>query len=183
MGTRGLVGLVVDGKVKASYNHFDSYPSGLGMDVVKFIQTMTDIDTVRVMARRIKMVQEDQRPHDLIDRANLRNLGITDDGGDWYSLLRHAQGDLAEYLRVGYMPDNEAFGGDSLFCEWGYLVNLDDQTLEVYRGFQREPHTAGRWATTPEDRGYYGIAQLDVIPFATLTAEDLKRIEEKAYDE
>jgi len=41
MGTRGLVGLIIAGKRHAIYNHYDSYPSGLGNDIIKFILSLT----------------------------------------------------------------------------------------------------------------------------------------------
>jgi hypothetical protein len=41
MGTRGLIGLIIAGKRHAVYNHFDSYPDGLGRDVVRFIISLT----------------------------------------------------------------------------------------------------------------------------------------------
>lgn len=34
MGTRGTWGFVADGDEKLTYNHFDSYPDGLGVDVL-----------------------------------------------------------------------------------------------------------------------------------------------------
>lgn len=37
MGTRGLLGFIIAGRRRASYNQFDSYPSGLGAQVAKFI--------------------------------------------------------------------------------------------------------------------------------------------------
>jgi hypothetical protein len=35
MGTRGLYAIVYRGKTYVFYNHFDSYPSGLGVQLVK----------------------------------------------------------------------------------------------------------------------------------------------------
>ena len=59
---------------------------------------------------------------------------------EWYSLLRAAQGDLEAHARgLRYMIDNADFLRDSLFCEWGYVINLDKGVLEVYRGFQKAP--------------------------------------------
>jgi hypothetical protein len=40
---------------------------------------------------------------------------------------------------------------DSLFCEYAYVVNLDDGLFEVYEGFQREPHDKGRYAAIEPD--------------------------------
>ena len=39
MGTRGLMGVRVDGVDKLTYNHWDSYPSGLGQDILEYLQT------------------------------------------------------------------------------------------------------------------------------------------------
>ena len=80
-----------------------------------------------------------------------------------------------------------------MFCEWAYLVNLDDQTLEVYQGFQDKPHNKGRFAPVevtldkviegPEDgddRTYYPIALVKTYPFAGIpSVEDFIKDLEK----
>jgi hypothetical protein len=38
MGTRGAVVLVADGQEKTVYNHYDSYPDGLGETVLKWVR-------------------------------------------------------------------------------------------------------------------------------------------------
>ena len=37
MGTRGFWGVRDNGRTRFTYNHFDSYPTGLGVDVAEFI--------------------------------------------------------------------------------------------------------------------------------------------------
>ena len=39
MGTPGAVGFRANKQDKVTYNHFDSYPSGLGSDVISFIRS------------------------------------------------------------------------------------------------------------------------------------------------
>ncbi|MGI9568837.1 MAG: hypothetical protein ACR2PH_03660, partial [Desulfobulbia bacterium] len=35
------------------------------------------------------------------------------------------------------VQNSVSFAGDSLFCEWAYLIDLDNDKLEVYVGFNR----------------------------------------------
>jgi len=44
MGTRGLLGLIIKAQRHGFYNHYDSYPSGLGNAIVKFLQSLKDGD-------------------------------------------------------------------------------------------------------------------------------------------
>lgn len=189
MGTRGLVGVVIDDTPKATYNHFDSYPTGLGLDVVKFVQGLDweNLDADREAFQNLTLVDESENPTDeQIDVLNARGIDspvAVSTGVDWYAWLREAQGNLSEYLRIGFMPNGTTFGSDSLFCEWGYLVNLDNQTVEVYRGFQTEPHTEGYWSDVPTQNGYHGIKRIAVIPFADLSDEVMTKIETDVYGE
>lgn len=51
MGTRGLLGHFIRAQKKGSYNNKDSYPTGLGINVVKFILSLSEeqIETMREM--------------------------------------------------------------------------------------------------------------------------------------
>lgn len=55
MGTRGFIGLIIAGKRHAVYNHFDSYPDGLGRDVVRFINSLTK-EQIDEMIKRLEEV-------------------------------------------------------------------------------------------------------------------------------
>lgn len=182
MGTQGLVGWVIDGEVKAAYNHFDSYPSGLGTNVFTYVRERLDsVEGWRERVRGVEMVNETTpglpesnealASEDLLRRAREAGLVNTSVGGrskdvTVYQALRDAQGDLTAYEKVQAMPDSREFAADSLFCEWGYLVNLDDGKVEVYKGFQREPHDRGRFSTlTNDDDRYFPIALLTEVSF------------------
>lgn len=51
MGTRGKIGFVQKGVRKGVYNHFDSYPSGLGDDIIKFILNHTDTELAEMVSK------------------------------------------------------------------------------------------------------------------------------------
>jgi hypothetical protein len=53
MGTRGLFGLIIQGRKYATYNHFDSYPKGLGAMIVVFILSLSPSD-IAAMAQRVR---------------------------------------------------------------------------------------------------------------------------------
>lgn len=175
MGTRGLFGFVVDGEVKVTYNHADSYPSGLGSDVLDWLKR-ADLDDAAARARQLELVT-DAVPPTPAQVERLRQFHdprvSTGSTTEWYSLLRHTQGDPAAVLAAGVMLDGVAFAADSLFCEWAYVVDFDRQKLEVYRGFQTAPHADGRFASdTPDRRGYYPIRLVAEFSFDDLPPDE-----------
>lgn len=132
------------------YNHWDSYPTGLGDVMVKWMLAQ-DGDFTDAIEKfdRLTAVDENAEPTEDQKLALVRYLDLsvgnrTD--GDWYNLLRDTQGNPSGALEAGFFVDYFKFGEDSLFCEFAYVVDLDDKVLEVYKGFQTEPHDAGRWA-------------------------------------
>jgi hypothetical protein len=146
MGTRGLSGFVADGKWFSMYNHFDSYPSGLGNDVLNFCKTVKDWDAVKVRVLKVKLVDNKYKPSkQLIAKySKFANLSVDrQTTEEWYCLLRELQGvGILEKVAdgtVGHMIDGQDFITDSLFCEWAYLIDLDKMTLNVYQGFQKTP--------------------------------------------
>ena len=159
MGTRGAYGFCKNGELKVTYNHFDSYPEGLGQDILDFIHG-TSIEEMNKMCDDLQLIDEKIPPtEEQIQKcrdAGSIDLGVSNQSvTDWYCLLRNCQGDLAMNCKVGMMSDDKDFLQDSLFCEYAYIINLDDNVLEVYRGFQQTP-PKGRFANTPiNENGYY----------------------------
>lgn len=158
MGTRGVFGVRCDEQDRMMYNHFDSYPECLGDGILRSIKSAIAKDgrsvcvaRWREQARKVRLVNERDKPTPA-DKLQCRMLGLVDTGvggqsdDDWYCLTRGGQGELLLMLASGVMLDAGKFILDSLFCEWGYLLNLDAEAIEVYRGFQDKPHNLGRYA-------------------------------------
>jgi hypothetical protein len=86
-------------------------------------------------------------------------------------LLRETQGSFKLTLESGVILDGNSFASDSLFCEWGYVVDLDNNVFEVYQGFNHVP-AVGRFASREEqeDGGseYYPITLVASFPLDDL---------------
>jgi hypothetical protein len=176
MGTRGALGFRVGGKDKITYNHFDSYPEGLGVAMAGFIAAKPSVEGARVMVARLKDVSgtEPSEAYRVLYEDSQEDVST---GQDWYSLLRGNQGDPEAILVSGvYEESGSSWLCDSLFCEWAYILNFDEEVLEVYVGFQTEPHEKGRYAPLREGSvvipEHYPVALVGSYPFADFQSED-----------
>jgi hypothetical protein len=186
MGTRGAFGYHVDGADKVTYNHSDSYPGGLGEEILKYVK-FYPAEKIAEVARKIALVDEKGTPSpELIEKyRRFANLSVGDQRLDkWYSLLREAQGRLECYHEgLEHMIDGRSFLADSLFCEWAYIVNVDAgefPCLEIYKGFNENAEAPGRYAKFGSN-GYQGVALIETIPLADLyrTRKSLSNITER----
>jgi hypothetical protein len=179
MGTRGACGFIVDGVEKITYNHFDSYPSALGNNVLKFLSGR-NLEELKKAVRKIQMIDPNSIPTQEQIQAckKYTDLNVSErPEPDWYCLVREAQGDLKAYVEdLSMMIDNKNFLKDSLFCEWAYIINLDVGKLEVYKGFNKDPNAAGRYAMSfkvGEYRGVVLIKEYDLSSVVSFSPMDI----------
>ena len=150
MSTRGFVGIRKNGVDKGGYNHYDSYPSGLGNEVLNYLKGKT-LKELKDVFDNIVFV--DYEKEDFVDAWDWDN-----------SCLKTRFTDNSEFLK------------DSLFCEYAYIINLDEKVLEIYRGFNKSPDGAGRYASQffknefPNLEQYYGVVLAKTIPLKELFA-------------
>lgn len=191
MGTRGFITFVVDGEEKTAYNHWDSYPSALGETVLHFLaahrhEVTCDLHkgasgAVVDQARKLRVVDGASKPtaEDIARFSKFswsaaQHGGGKDlrDGQEWYDLLHETQGKPALILEAGVIEDARDFPRDSLFAEWGYVVDFDAGKFEVYEGFQKSRHDKGRFAdrTPPNHKvgGYFPVALIASWPLDAL---------------
>ena len=168
MGTRGCIGFRFQGTDKLTYKHSDSYPSHLGVKMIETVRTFDD-EQLAGTAARLTMVNEDEVPS---AELQAKYNGQADTTDDWYWLLREIQGEIAPYVTGGvdHMIEYSGFMANSLFCEWAYILNMDERSLEIYRGFNKDPEAPGRYAALGEgdDMGYRGVRLYTVLPFSHL---------------
>lgn len=180
MGTRGLYGFRYHGIDKTTYNHYDSYPDCLGSDMIEYC-SKHDVETMRKIYDNIYLVNESVKPTqkdiDLCVTAGWYDGNVSLQTPDeWYCLLRNTQGNLSVYDSYldGKLPmiDNHHFIEDSLFCEYAYIINLDDEVLEFWKGFQKKPQDGNRYGNVPDD-GYYPCSLMASVPLDQITPESI----------
>lgn len=162
MGTRGCYGLYKNGVTKATYNHFDSYIGGLGKDILDFVAN-TSIPIMNKIFDKIELVREDSIPtiEQIENCQDFTDLSVSSQNiMDFYCLLRNAQGDLNAYKTdLKYMIDSKEFLGNSLFCEYAYIINLDKNVLEFYKGFNKVPQN-NRYSKFADEKEKYKECKL-----------------------
>ena len=172
MGTRGLYGFRKNGVDKLTYNHWDSYPDCLGEWVVEFCKN-TSITEMNEIFDRIILVNESNEPtEEQVNECMEFYDGSVSTGSvrEWYCLLRETQGNLTPYKHgLKYMIDSCDFIKDSLFCEYAYIINLDTNCLEFWRGFQDKPCEGNRYGTETGDNlgKYYPCKMISYYPLDT----------------
>lgn len=154
MGTSGNMVFVVDGQMKAGYVHFDSYPSGLGADVLEWLREQWEYDAVtlslqraRYFAQRLVVVNDETEPTPEQQRT-LRRFANTNVSSkqldERYVLLRETQGDPAKTLEAGYMYGDTRIEPyrPGYFGEYTYVVDFDKRTFTA-SGYG---HLLGHWS-------------------------------------
>jgi hypothetical protein len=168
------MGVRIGDQDKVTYCHFDCYPEGLGKKVVSAVRAMLrdpGIEGLKQLATELRLVDgnSEATPTEQERFGRFADDGVsTQKRSEWYVLLRELQGDLKGTLQAGVMIDSHEFLQDSLFCEYAYIVNLDDMAFECYRGFQREPHTKGRYAALTGRDEYKPVALVGSFDLADI---------------
>ena len=164
MSTRGVVGYYKNGNLKVTFNHFDSYPGGLGESVKQYI--FENINNLDDHFNNIKLINNEQLTDSIEEELNSLE-----------------QGNLLEYVTLGYMFDEKEFLKDSLFCGWAYIIDLDKKVLEIYRGFN-ENKPKGKfknWGKAKITDKYFPVTLVKTIPFEKIKNFDMCKFEEKIY--
>jgi len=163
MGTRGTTGFQIDGVRKSSYQQYDSYLDGVGLDVLNFVREIgegEDRERVNILARGLKIVPESGKP----TAAEIAHIGTTylnanvSEGNDWYAFLRETQGKPGLILDAGLVTGNESFRNE----EYDYVINLDTDTLDVYA--YNEQIGSLPFANLPTDEQFVKLADEPYVP-------------------
>lgn len=143
MGTRGIIGFKMNEKNYFTYNHFDSYPSGVGITLLEECRNIENWETVKEFIKKLELVDDGEQPSkEMIEKySEHKNTGVGELATNtkvhtWYQLLREVQGTLKPFMNgeITHMVDYADFIKESLFCEWAYIINLDTMKFEIKNG-------------------------------------------------
>lgn len=144
MGTRHLIAAKVNGEYKlAQYGQWDGHPDGQGVDVLFFLRqnSLEKLKSKLIQCREIS---------DESIAAIHAQFGSEPGQKSWEKFAdlypQHSRDTGAKILGLIYdsidgadLKLNINFAGDSLMCEWAYVIEFDANTFEVFKGFNEIP--------------------------------------------
>lgn len=192
MSTRGVYGFRKNNQDKLMYNHFDSYPEGLGKEIIYYIKThtikkMNEIFNRINPADSIKPIsnysKEELNKYEWILKEFYSNKIIKQEKV-MYNIVEsyvetHNKLKAFDEEKLDLYPDNNDFILDSLSCEWGYILNLDNNTLEVWKGFQKYPDKKNRYGTEIQYTSFNGTNYYPCRMVYSIKFSELKKKKEE----
>lgn len=190
MGTRHLTCVVKDGEFKvAQYGQWDGYPEGQGSTILEFLATM-DREKFEAALDNCRFITNEEigkKWEEVGVAGKFADLDQSkafeekypqlhrDIGADVLALIQESSG-----LELG---DDHEFAADSLFCEFAYVLDMDNNVLEMYTGFNEKP-VEGRFKdiVNPDDTShrrykYYPVNLVASYPFDNLpTVEEMNQV-------
>ncbi|MBI2044347.1 hypothetical protein HYT24_03220 [Candidatus Pacearchaeota archaeon] len=159
MSTTGAFGFRVDERDKVSFYGHDSYPLGLGLDLLR-ITSRFDITELKKIVRGIDLIPEDDYTHNLLNW-----------GDSFLNTLSMEGRKMADGNKHLLKPN----------IEWAYIINLDNEVFESYSGLNiiRGRNFAGRYSKQSllETPHIPGVRLLDNLPLIVISGMDDKDME------
>lgn len=155
MGTRNLTMVYVNKDYRvAQYGQWDGYPEGQGVTVLSFLHDFNKEAFLKNLSE-CKILKTDQELEEATPSPSLsRNTAA--------GILRLIE--TAPQLLYSSLD----FAGDSLMCEWAYVIDFDRNTFEVYKGFNKNE-------LGPEDR-FHNIPISTYVPQDSLPYQQVKLV-------
>ena len=144
MGTRHLIEVVHNGEIKvAQYGQWDGYPSGQGVDILKFLHNH-DLAVFATKVDGCTFINRDKIRQYYVDagdspenKSGFISIEISNKFKEMHPALSRDAG--AEVLSMIYdsengieLSDSRDFANDTLFCEYAYVIDLDSNTFVCY---------------------------------------------------
>ena len=194
MGTRNLICVVQGGEYRvAQYSQWDGYPSGQGQGIVEFLLRPGTVKALKQAALRVRHLtrEEVKARWDTAGLDESQFLSKYARAGVMH-LDRDCGAKILDYLIKATEPEvymSLEFAGDSLFCEYAYVVDLDADRLEIYRGFCKAPTTGERFSGFERFQdehtrasGYAAVRFWKSFAFGDLSLLTMQQLEDEAAE-
>lgn len=177
MGTRHLTIVKADGRYTvAQYGQWDGYPERQGQTVIDFLLKYKDyLAAAEEKFAALRFYTDEEYELDVLEKYWEKSPygGYTMSYGSpekelWDTKFKHLSrdtgADILDLVMESKIPlklrDSLSFVGDSLLCEWAYVIDFDTGTFEVYKGGNKTPIVDGRFTTAE-----FGIDNGGVIEY------------------
>ena len=178
MSTKSLTLVQLNHKIKLAQKcAFDGFPSGQGQTITDFlINSKINLDNFNNLT-------EISEPDYLNLLDSYKNKLDPDTFlRDYPQFNKELGADILELINLGKINSvilNIDFARNSLFCEYAYLINFDNFTLEVYKGFNKIPLTESDRFFYLQDmtKKYFPIKLVKVYGFSDLEPDTMEKLE------
>ncbi len=175
MGTRNLTIVRDENLLFGQYGQWDGYPSGNGLEVLKFLHRQMLEGQFRQAFKRVVVASPERL-------AELERADVTKDthpqffrelGAGVLDFIADTEGPIEVHNQID-------FAADSLFCEWAYMVDLVERKLRCFEGFNQTPLAEGDFfyflmeksAKSHRTNSYYPIKEIASFSFDALPDEE-----------
>ena len=150
MGTRHLICVVKNGEYKvAQYGQWDGQPSGQGSDILNFLKNEMNRVKFKNQIEALSFISKEELEQMWIESGKDPNeklipMEISSKFKELYPENSKDTGSgilqlIQDSNRQLKLDNSLNFANDSLSCRWGYVIDLDKNTFEVYEGANRNP--------------------------------------------
>ena len=192
MGTRHLICVVKNGEYKvAQYGQWDGQPSGQGSDILNFLKNEMNRVKFKNQIEALSFISKEELEQMWIEAGKDPNeklipMKISSKFKELYPENSKDTGSgilqlIQDSNRQLKLTDNLIFANDSLSCRWGYVIDLDKNTFEVYEGVNKTPLDENERfyfmqeklkPITVYDKTYYPIKQVISFDLDDLPTEE-----------
>lgn len=135
----------------AQYGQWDGYPEGNGVRILDFVRSKPRMQKLREKLKNVRFAtkKDEKKVDDYLNSIGCKDGWMTQIQAEKYHkafpyLSRNIGAGILELVSEStdkeiILVNSTDFAGDSLFCEWAYVIDLDKNVLEVYSGFNKTP--------------------------------------------
>ena len=170
MGTRNLTCVVMDNSFRiAQYGQYDGYPAGQGAIILEFLKGFPG-KKEEEFRKKLDLVRfyTEEEMHGFLVRHGMDGPVPTHVAESFYvnhpELYRSTGARILDLVYSAKKPvklcNNILFAANSAWCEWAYVVDMDQRCLDVYSGFNYRPvGKANRFHDLPLCEVHSGMKQ------------------------